>query len=175
MPFSDGQGKDVALDWYRRIAPSTVVDIGAGSGTYAKLMREDGDSAQWIAYEAWEPYVNEYSLTGLYDDVLIVDARHAQWTLFQADLVIAGDVLEHMTHDEARSLIRRIKFAARNLIVSIPVLHLDQGAVFGNPFERHIDHWTADAMLDELGPGVRARWVGNVLAYFWWQRPKRGA
>ena len=33
MPTSDGQGKDVALDWYQQIAPRTVVDVGVGEGT----------------------------------------------------------------------------------------------------------------------------------------------
>jgi hypothetical protein len=176
MPFSDTQGKDVALDWYRQIEPATVVDIGAGCGTYAQLMRPPGqtwphDSAFWIAYEAWEPYVAEYGLEALYDEVRVGDVREcAHYAAFSADLLIAGDVLEHMPRADARQLIADFKLAAANLIVSIPVLHLDQGDVFGNPYERHIDHWTADAMRDELGPGVVAEWVGNVLAYFWWKR-----
>lgn len=185
MPTSDGQGKDIALDWYRKIRPATVVDVGAGAGTYAKLMRDDPEeitvlqSAQpvrsvwrdhWTAVEAWEPYVAEYDLKQLYDQVIIADARHLNWPTYQADLVIAGDVLEHMTHDDAKQLLRRIRQGAQNLIVSIPVLHLPQGAVGGNPYERHIDHWTAGAMGRELGDGIRDSWVGGVLAYFWWQR-----
>ncbi|HEY1395024.1 methyltransferase domain-containing protein [Roseateles sp.] len=176
VPYSDGQGKNAALDWYRQIAPATVVDIGAGSGTYAKLMRPPGrtwphDSAFWIAYEAWEPYVGEYGLEDLYDDVRVGDARvYAHYTAFSADLVIAGDVLEHMPRADAQRLIADFKRAAANLIVSIPVLHLDQGAVYGNPYETHVDHWTADAMRAELGDGVVAEWVGDVLAYFWWRK-----
>jgi len=169
VPFSDAQGKDAALDWYRQIAPATVVDIGAGSGTYAKLMRP-AYTARWTAIEAWEPYAARFDLIDHYDDIHIADARDLGSPAFDADLVIAGDVLEHMAYADARGLLARIKQTARNLIVSIPVLHLDQGAAFGNPFERHIDHWTADAMRDELGDGVKAEWVGNVLGYFWWQR-----
>lgn len=172
MPHSDSQGKDVALAWYQQIQPTTVVDIGAGAGTYAALMRTSHDPARWTAVEAWAPYDDQFQLGALYDHVTIADARHLPWTAYRADLVIAGDVLEHMTRDDARTLLRRIRQGATNLIVSIPVLHLAQGDVNGNPYERHIDHWTAGSMRNELDAygTVRAEWTGDVLAYFWWTR-----
>lgn len=169
MPFSDAQGKDTALDWYRQIQPVTVVDIGAGCGTYARLMRP-AHAGHWTAIEAWEPYAARFDLIDHYDEICIADARDLGSPIFAADLVIAGDVLEHMTREEARGLLVRIRQTAANLIVSIPVLHLDQGDVFGNPYERHIDHWTADAMRAELGSGVVAEWIGSVLGYWWWKR-----
>ncbi|MPZ27540.1 MAG: methyltransferase domain-containing protein [Micromonosporaceae bacterium] len=174
MPHSDAQGKDVALGWYQQIQPTTVVDVGAGCGTYAKLMRQPGDTARWTAVEAWQPYLPEFELRGLYDQVVVADARHLNWSDYQADLVIAGDVLEHMGRDDAKALLRRIKHAAANLIVSIPVLHLPQGAANGNPYERHVDHWSAGAMAAELGGGVKETWVGSVLGYFWWSREVTG-
>lgn len=185
MPYSDGQGKDVAHEWYRRIAPSTVVDIGAGSGTYARKIRTPADGTTWTAIEAWEPYVAEFGLDQLYDRIVLADVRHLNWLDLRADLIILGDVLEHMTQTEARDVLRRAKQAAKNLIVSIPVLHLPQGAVNGNPYERHIEHWTATQMQAELDQHVdatvngvgqvwltlRGSWIGDVLAYFWWARP----
>lgn len=185
MPTSDEQGKHIALGWYQQIRPATVIDIGAGSGTYARLMRETPDEIvtdpgatlvrrvwpdRWTAIEAWEPYVDTYSLATLYDKILIADARRLAWPEFRADLVIAGDVLEHMTRDQAKTLIKRIKYGAKHLIVSVPVLHLPQDAVGGNPYERHVDHWSAADMARELGEGVRAAWVGDVLGYWWWSR-----
>ncbi len=170
MPYSDGQGKETALGWYQQIAPKTVVDIGAGCGTYAKIMRTEPRTDHWTGIEAWQPYLGQFDLPALYDEILVADARHLSWPTYQADLVIAGDVLEHMTSVDAAQLISRIQFAAKNLIVSIPVLHLPQDAVNGNPHERHIDHWHAAQMARQLGPGVVDSWVGDVLAYFWWNR-----
>lgn len=185
MPTSDGQGKDVALAWYQQIAPAAVVDVGVGDGTYARLMRDlpdeivtgGGDTVRrvwrdrWTAVEAWQPYVAQFGLDRLYDEVITSDARHLPWTAYRADLVIAGDVLEHMTRDDAKALLKRIRQGAANLIVSIPVLHLPQGAVGGNPYERHVDHWTAAGMRNELDQygTVVDQWVGDVLAYFWWK------
>lgn len=187
MPFSDAQGKDVALEWYRKISPATVVDVGAGSGTYSKLMRAEPEMVEvgvgsfvrtrrtwpdrWTAIEAWPAYFSAFDLNKLYDHTIIDDVRAFGPTDFAADLVIFGDVLEHMTTAEAQGVLSIAKQTAANIIVSIPVLHLDQDAVNGNPYERHIDHWTFEAMRDELGDGLVQTWCGNVLAYFLWKRP----
>ncbi len=170
MPWSDGQGKDWAVEQYQRLRPATVLDLGAGAGTYAKLMRPH-HRGHWTALEAWAPYVAEYGLTDLYDEVIVADARWVDRDrAFDRDLVIAGDVLEHMARPEATALIRGIQARAAHLLVSVPVLHLDQDDVGGNTFERHVDHWTFDDMRAVLGAGVTATWCGDVLAYFLWRR-----
>lgn len=173
MPTSDAQGKDAALAWYELIRPRTVIDIGAGSGTYAQAVRANSSwKGRWAAVEAWEPYVARFGLDGLYDGVVVADARRLVAPFYRVDLVIAGDVLEHMPRADAVRLLDRIRTHAANLIVSVPVLHLDQGAVYGNLHETHVDHWTADQMRTELGRSgtIHGEWVGDVLAYFWWGR-----
>ncbi|GAA2618833.1 class I SAM-dependent methyltransferase [Actinomadura fulvescens] len=169
MPTSDQQGKEHALAWYAHLRPATVVDIGPGCGTYAALMRPH-HRAHWTGVDVWAPYVDAYRLDRLYDELVVADARHLDPTRFGVDLVIAGDVLEHMPAADACALIARIQQHARALLVSVPVLHLDQGAVGGNPFETHVDHWTAPGMRGVLGAGVVAEWIGDVLAYFLWRR-----
>lgn len=173
MPYSDAEGKDTALAWYEEIQPGTVIDVGAGSGTYAQAVRANSSwRGRWTAVEAWEPYVARFGLDGLYDAVVVADARQLTARFFRADLVIAGDVLEHMPRADAIGLLDTIREHAANLIVSVPVLHLDQGAVYGNPHEAHVDHWTAEQMRAELGRSgtISGEWVGGVLAYFWWSR-----
>lgn len=173
MPYSDVEGKDAALAWYEEIQPRTVIDIGAGCGTYAGAVRARSPwLARWTAVEAWGPYVPRFDLRGLYDAVVVADARRLVGPFYRADLVIAGDVLEHMPRADAVRLLGKVRTNAANLIVSVPVLHLDQGAVYGNPFEMHVDHWTADQMRAELGRSgtIRGELVGDVLACFWWSR-----
>ncbi len=171
MPTSDAQGKDTALAWYEQIRPRSVIDIGAGSGTYARALRSRSPwKGRWTAVEVWEPYVDRFGLRGLYNGIVTEDARRLSAAFYRADLVLAGDVLEHMTRADAVALLIKIRTRAANLIVSVPVLHLDQEAVHGNPYERHVDHWTADQMRTELARygTLRAEWVGDVLAYWWW-------
>jgi 2-polyprenyl-3-methyl-5-hydroxy-6-metoxy-1,4-benzoquinol methylase len=173
MPYSDTEGKDAALAWYEEIRPRSVIDIGAGSGTYARAVRASSTwKGRWTAVEAWEPYVTRFGLKGLYNGVVVADARRLTAPFYEADLVIAGDVLEHMPRADAVRLLDKIRAHAANLIVSVPVLHLDQDAVYGNPYETHVDHWTADQMRTELSRSgvIRGELVGDVLACFWWSR-----
>ncbi|GGZ23301.1 hypothetical protein GCM10010387_15530 [Streptomyces inusitatus] len=173
MPYSDTEGKDAALAWYGQIRPHTVIDIGAGCGTYAQAVRARSEwKGRWTAVEAWEPYVERFGLHALYDDVVVADAREMVDPFFRVDLVVAGDVLEHMPRADAVGLLDEVRVQAAHLIVSVPVLHLDQGAVYGNPFEEHVAHWSAEQMRAELGRSgtLCAELVGDVLACFWWSR-----
>lgn len=170
MPTSDRDNKLWALDQIRRLNPSSIVDIGPGEGTYSDLARRHTRKARWMAIEAWAPYVNEYGLFGKYDHVVISDIRHCDlnsvW--IAPDLVIIGDVLEHMTRDEARTVLDRLTAWADHVLVCVPLVHCDQDAVGGNWFEIHREHWSAEQMRDALADGLVASCEGDVLGYFLW-------
>ncbi|MFE0819163.1 class I SAM-dependent methyltransferase [Streptomyces sp. NPDC058847] len=174
MPTSDSDGKGWAAARIEEIAPTTVVDIGPGAGTYVRLARERTPDARWIGVEAWGPYVREYGLWTLYDWVIVADVRHLDmYTVDRApDLVILGDVLEHMTQLEARGVIARMRDWAQNLLISVPLAHHPQGEHDGNWFEVHREHWTGPQMRRELGPGLVDYREGQVLGYYWWSAAK---
>ncbi|MFD6094731.1 class I SAM-dependent methyltransferase [Nocardiopsis flavescens] len=169
MPTSDPELKQWAVRHYQRLRPAVTVDIGTGEGTYARLMRPHHHGT-WVGVEAWAPYVGEFGLRDLYDRVVIADVRHLDLHTVHhgPDLVIAGDVLEHMAADEARVVIAKLKAWADHLLVSIPIVHYPQGPYQGNWFDAHQDHWSHQGMLDLLSPGVVDAVCGRVLGYFLW-------
>lgn len=169
MPKSSKQGKDIVLKWYEQLKPQTVVDVGPGIGTYAKLMRP-AHRAHWLGIEIWRPYVEQYSLLDLYDEILVDDAKNVNSSIYGVDLVIAGDVIEHMDKTEGKKLVARIKKRTNNFFVSIPIRHYPQGPWQGNPYEAHVSHWEFDEMKRVLGSGVVETWKGRTLGYFWWKR-----
>lgn len=174
MPTSDGENKDKVIEWYREIKPKTVIDIGVGKGTYSRLIKGApiNDQANWTAVEAWAPYATTYKLANWYNNIIIADAYYLDYGKVyngHADLVIAGDVLEHMTKTESKELIAEFKKHAKNIIISIPLLHLDQDSYKGNWFEKHVDHWHFEDMQAELGSGLKDSLEGPTLGYFWWQ------
>lgn len=164
MPTSDNEGKAWSAAKFSSFAPQHVTDVGIGNGTYSDLLRTP--DVTWAGIEAFEPYVAMFNLETKYDTLLISDARTCDFPT--TDLMIFGDVLEHMTHSEARGVIARAKEASRAILVSVPLLHLDQDAVNGNEFERHIDHWSFEEMYEFLQPQDSLR--GDILGVFWWQR-----
>jgi hypothetical protein len=75
-------------------------------------------------------------------------------TKFSYDLVILGDVLEHMPEDDAVELWKVISKQARHALISIPIGHHPQGAWGGNPYEiHHEEDWSTERVLQAF-PGI---------------------
>ncbi|MDG9701674.1 bifunctional 2-polyprenyl-6-hydroxyphenol methylase/3-demethylubiquinol 3-O-methyltransferase UbiG [Streptomyces sp. DH37] len=179
MPTSIDEGKDWSLERFRRHRPDTVCDVGPGEGTYARLFRPEHRGVWWTAVEIHKPYITKYKLkntktrTDRYDEIHVMDAREAPDHLYFRDLVICGDVLEHMPREDAVALLQRIEAAgAWHILVSVPIVEAPQGEVDGNPAEAHVHHWDADDMdgvLRNLGGGVET-YRGDTLGVWWWSR-----
>ena len=174
MPTSDREGKEWAREIIQSLAPSVVVDVGPGEGTYVHLARDVTPDCRWIGVEAWAPYISEFGLFDAYDWVVVSDIRHLDpYTLVRdPDLVILADVLEHMSQLEARGVLARMKDWAHNILVSVPLAHHDQGAEGGNWFEIHREHWSSREMRKELGAGLVDAREGDVLGYYLWSAEK---
>ena len=186
MPTSDAEGKDWSLERFKLHQPKTVCDIGPGEGTYAKLFRPhepDEPGVWWTGVEAHRPYVRKYGLKStktrkMYDELHVLDAREAPAHLFHRDLVVAGDVLEHMPREDAVALLQRIvegpddADGAGHILVSVPIVESVQGEVDGNPHEAHLHQWDTadmDGGLGGLGGKVET-FRGGTLGCWWWNR-----
>jgi hypothetical protein len=164
MPISSTEGKDWTRAKVRELAPESLLDVGAGAGTYAKLLGDDRP-ARLTALEVFEPYVERYGLHELYDEVLVADARTTE--LPEADVVVLGDVAEHMSVAEAQDLWRRAAGAARRAVfMSIPIVHYPQGELEHNAHEVHVvDDWDHDKVLAAF-PGITDSFVGDVVGVY---------
>lgn len=148
MPSSSESGKS-SIKWVisKIPTPKTALDIGCGAGTYAKMF----PAFTWTGVEIWAPYVEKHDLSRLYADLHVADVR--EWNPDgKYDICFLGDVLEHMTLDEAKDLVRRAKRWADTVIVSIPIGHHPQGEFEGNPHEIHVkDDWSDEEVKREFG------------------------
>jgi hypothetical protein len=144
--------------------PLSVVDVGPGVGTYAKLLAGP-DVKRIVGIEVWEPYVRTYRLRDFYDELIIGDVRSVP--IPAADVVILGDVAEHMTADEAQDVWRRCAEAAhRAVFLSIPIVHYPQHSIEDNPFEVHVEEdWSHDKVLARFD-GIGASWVGSEVGVY---------
>lgn len=120
----------------------------------------------WIGVEVWEPYIERYGLLpDLYDSVVVSDIRDWQMPA-DVDLIIAGDVLEHLPHAEAIDLVQAWKARPGTaLLISTPIHRYEQGALEGNVHETHLWHPTNDEMLALVEPDRYT--VGDVVGCYW--------
>jgi len=153
MPHSVRENDADVLDFVFGHSIEKVLDVGAGSGTYGHMLVDNVDRIE--AVEIWHPYIVEYYLLDLYADVHLIDARDIEPEFFgEFDLVIFGDVLEHMTSKEALEVWECASTAKYGLI-SVPIVHWPQGEVEGNPYEVHVqEHMKPDSIREDYGPFV---------------------
>jgi len=158
MPYSSTEGKNFVRDFFADKKLDHIIDIGPGAGTYRDLLT--GRDAWWTAIEIWAPYVTMFNLVDKYNEVIIADAAWIDWDLLgRPDLVIMGDVIEHMSYGRASMLLARAMRAAAWVVVALPIIHYPQGTEMGNPFEAHVQHYTPlsvrELLLDDY----------NLVAY----------
>lgn len=158
MSYSLKSGKSETLAWFQanQDTIATVVDIGPGSGTYINLIKETANCcthARWIGIEIWKPYIEQFKLESRYDQIINQDVRTVDWSDLKPSVVIAGDVLEHMTKTDAMALVDRILATNATLIVSIPIRYMPQDEhAYENPHEAHIkDDWSHEEVMATWG------------------------
>lgn len=150
MPTSDPANKLWTIRKIKQLNPSTVLDVGAGMGDYLELIKTYmGDEVKVDAIEVWQPYVEKYKLKERYDNLFVLDAR--EFNDFKYDLVICGDVLEHMSENDAVELWNKISKSAKNAIISIPIIYHPQDEYDNNPYEVHVEeNWNVEKVLNKF-------------------------
>ena len=168
---SKSEGKAEIFSWISEFENtiSTVLDIGAGSGTYANKAKENNvlQNSKWIAVEVWPRYIKKFKLSKKYAQVIQQDARNLDWkSIGEVDLIIAGDVLEHMHKDEAIVLFNKCLQHSRYLIISMPIIHFPQGPEHENPYEEHIkDDWSHDEIIETFSNPVKS-FQGDIIGAY---------
>lgn len=148
---------------------SNILDIGCGQGTYKNLFLDNEliSSCTWVAVEVWEPYIKKFNLTEKYNQIINQDARTLDWNNMQNwDLIFMGDVLEHMTKEEAQLLVNQALEHTKWILISIPIVYLPQGADHGNQYEIHVKpDWSNDEVLSSFSNIVEYHLEGIIGVY----------
>lgn len=170
MPYSSLEGKESVRLWLRYVQPKSVLDIGAGAGMYSRIVRQECPDAVLDAVEIFEPYVSMFKLHEKYDRIVIGDARDVnlpkRLPLERYDVIIMGDVLEHMTHDEAQTLwCSMLPLSKRACIGSLPIVPYPQGPEHGNAHEAHVSEWDPGLVLSTF-PLLSEWYFGEEIGTF---------
>lgn len=150
MGVSNPENKPWIQEKIKELNPSNILDVGAGAGIYLDVIRNAlGDNVVVDAIEVWNPYIEYFNLKNRYNNVYELDVR--EFSDFDYDLVIFGDVLEHMSENDALEVWEKVSKKARNAIISIPIIHYHQDAINGNPYEVHVEEdWNSERVLEKF-------------------------
>ena len=148
MPGSSSAGREEALRMLFKIdpEPKTILDVGPGRGQWYDLLKPWYPDAIFFGVEIFEPYVRRYGLDDKYDFIWIDDVRTFARDIDKLfDLVIFGDVIEHMTRTDAIYCVNRL--CSSRALISIPIGECPQDPTEENPYEAHLATWETEEVL----------------------------
>ena len=166
MPTSYPIYKDSVRNWFLQNVPldTTILDIGAGCGTYSDLIR--GYGYKMDAVEIWEPYISQYGLKNKYGWVYEENVLKMPLDVLGAyDFYILGDVLEHLSVEDAEWLMNFLKIKGKQYLIAVPYL-MFQDEYEGNVHETHLQPDLTPEIMLERYPDLELLYGNNYYGYY---------
>lgn len=165
MPYSAHEGKSWVIETLRASPPPpvSILDVGSGGGSWLDALRPWFPGARYTAVEIYEPYLGKFDLRDRYHEVVVADIRDIE--IPRNDVIILGDVLEHMPEADAIDVWDRSLLACRLLFASIPLGEYPQGPSHGNAHEEHVATWD-DRSIMRAFKGIGPRFIGDVVGVY---------
>lgn len=144
-------GKQETIDFIGRVLPDRdikILDVGPGRGIYHMLLKKAG-YRHIDAVEKYRPYIEKFNLPAIYDTVFNEDVVKFRYEHY--DLIIFGDVLEHLKVKDARRVIRYAQQHSRLIVVAVPYCDYQIGQQLDGSGDHRQYDLTRDAFLERYG------------------------
>lgn len=128
---------------------ANILDVGPCWGKYRDLLPEY-DNVD--AVEIWQPYVDEEKLHEKYRKVIVGDIYLVIEKLENYEVVIMGDVLEHIPVDHAQKVIQKLTKKSE-VIVVVPYLYPQEAE--DNPHQFHEQDDLTPELMYERYPELK--------------------
>lgn len=167
MAFSSSEGKKFIEDWLLHVGKylqfKRFLDIGCGAGWYGKIIREVfGPGVTLEGIDIFPEYVSRFELSKVYSTVFIADIVASCGDVkSDYDLITAGDVLEHLTKQDAIKVVNTLRKRCKFMWCALPIkmgrswstgyLQPDHEYV-ENPANKHLHDWEGDELIAEMRP-----------------------
>ncbi|HJN46530.1 MAG: hypothetical protein CL477_03535 [Acidobacteria bacterium] len=157
MPTSTYSQIPTLVGFLERLMPTSILDIGLGNGKLGYVARDLLDVMHGERYrmedwqlkldgiEAFPDYIQDHQ-RAIYDDILIGDAFDVIDRVGQYDVILVGDVLEHLEKTRAEAFLDKCcDHCTQAVILSIPLSEKwTQEDIYDNPYERHRSFWKSE-------------------------------
>lgn len=126
-----------------------IMDIGAGKGKYGKYLRRYYEVIDGM--EVFKEYVTAFNLEKIYNSVFSCDVKDFDFEANHYDVVVFGDVLEHLKTEDAQKVLKNIINAGSSIIVRVPYKY-EQEAKGDNIYEAHQQEDLSRETMNERYP-----------------------
>lgn len=173
MPFSLPAFDDLITAHLRRLNPARVLDVGAGAGKHGKLVRAAIQPAALEAVEPTQSYVSQFQLVEIYDLVHCMSVQdfvrlHSRNNY---NLVIIGDVLEHLFRSEAIDILDCLLYRADWLLALWPTNMPQNDEYENNQYEIHKSNFK----LNDLAAAFDVHYYQKKFFWFQHENPEYSA
>lgn len=159
MPSSAYSNTAFVMDFLAKLEPKSILDVGAGFGRWGFLCRchlgggynLQSKPDQELRIDAIEIFSRNISsiYSAVYNNTFNEDARKAVRSCGKYDVIICGDMIEHLEKGEAWDLVGEMRsHASQAMIVIVPFGDCPQGIVDGNDCEIHRSTWSRKDFKD---------------------------
>jgi len=153
---------------------SKILDVGFGAGAYGKLLRafyyENIDGL-----DVYGENINEMGLHLIYDNIYIENIMDFNFKYY--DLIIMGDILEHIELDSAKKLLLTFieKSKCGQMIISVPYEY-EQDELYGNYHEKHLQPHINKEYMEKHYPylNLLSQEIilssGHIISTYFWKK-----
>lgn len=140
---------------------SSILDVGPGCGTYWSLLHEKFENIDGV--EIFAPNIEKFQLKNKYKNIFNCDIKDFEYNWY--DLIIFGDVLEHLEVEEAQKVLDYAYNKCTNLIVAVPYMY-EQGVCEDNIYEIHKQPDLTPENVLERYPKLKLLYGDDIYGYY---------
>lgn len=155
-------GKQEVCEYLKKrfIKGKTALDVGACDGKWFRLL---GDYFIMNGIEPFKDNIAIHNLDLLYNIMYLGTIQGFNYPWY--DLVILGDVIEHMTIKEAKQVIKYALKHSTEVLIAVPYLY-EQDELYGNPFEKHLQPDLTHEIFMQRYKGLQPLWQEENYGYY---------
>ena len=140
---------------------ATILDVGAGEGTYYNLLHDCFKTIH--AVEVFKPNIDIYELEKKYEAVFNTDIKDFEYGFYA--IIIFGDIIEHLTVEEAQKVLKYAYDRCDEMIVAVPY-EMEQGIAEDNVYEIHKQPDLTPENVLERYPMLKLLYKNSKYGYY---------
>lgn len=163
MPYSTGYLKnEIRQHFLKNVSTSLrILDAGAGCGTYSNLLKSDFPNMDGV--EIFPNYIDMFDLRNKYNNLYTMNILDFDISTY--DYIILGDIIEHMTYEDAKNFLDKIHNTDKLCLVGVPY-NYEQGTEFGNVHETHLQPDLTEEIFLNRYPQMKLLFGNHEYGYF---------